>query len=474
MARVVRHKGTMMTQTSSKKTLIIAILASALFASSALAQQPRDVRPRSTQSVKRIQHNPLRKLPYAHRTYAAGLLVKKHFNNQYGTDGALLSAVGKKAMVKPKGFNDSALKQLTTGLTTKQQQVFALNTLVRDSKSDTLMSAAVSKLGEMGDASSFSAMKWALTKGGEKTIPEVAKAVNKIGARDSKFAPERRVLDLAAIKNPRDQVEAVLKGGAIESIKPLSTDNHHAFDTYLVTFKNKVNGNTVKGVFKPTGPKHAENWLRYSQDLNGRKGAYSFMSREVYAYKLDKMLGTNLVPPTSATAIKVPGAGTVMGSVQYFMPGSKAIGNTWDKTRPEFKDFEKSPAGVRQMDTMRTFSWIMSSVEHVPTSLMGGNKGNVLVAHTKSSGFPVGISTPGTGKRLMLIDNASAHTHKQYLSDNVLPQRFEKSVINKLQGLDKGTFMNMATKYLGDHEANWAWGRIQHTLTVAKTRPTYE
>ena len=464
----------MLTKTSSKKALIVAILASALFASTALAQQPRDVRPRSTQSVKRVTHNPLRKLPYAHRAYAAGLLVKKHFNNKYGTDGALLSAVGTKAAVKPQGFNDASLKALTKGLTVKQQQVFALNTLVRDSKSDTLMSAAVTKLGEMGDASSFSALKWALTKGGEKTIPEVAKAANKIGARDSKFAPERRILDISTINNHRDQVEAVLKGGAIESVKPLSTDNHHAFDTYLVTFKNKVNGNTVKAVFKPTGPKHAENWLRYSRDLNGRGGAYSFTSREVFAYKFDKMLGTNLVPPTSATAVAVPGAGTVMGSMQYFMPGSKAIGNTWKDTRPEFKQFESSPAGVRQMDTMRTMAWIMSSVEHTPTSLMGGNKGNILVAHTKSSGFPVGISTPGTGKRLMLIDNASANTHKQYLSDNVLPQRFEKSLITKLQGLDKGKFMNLATKYLGEHEANWAWGRIQHTLTVAKTRPVWE
>jgi len=464
----------MMTKTSSKKTLIVAILASALFASTALAQQPRQVRPRSTQSVKRIQHNPLRKLPHNHRAYAAGLLVKKHFTNKYGNDGALLSAVGTKAAAKPKGFNEANFKALTQSLTAKQQQVFALNTLVRDSKSDTMMSAAVSKLGEMGDASSFSALKWAMTKGGEKTLPEAAKAANLIGKRDSKFAPERRILDLAKIKNPRDQVEAVLKGGEIASIKPLSTDNHHAFDTYLVTFKNKVGGQAVKAVFKPTGPKHGENWLRFSGNLNGRKGAYSFMSREAFAYKLDKMLGTNLVPPTSRTAINVPGAGTVFGSVQYFMPGSKAIGNSWKDTRKEYKDFEKSSAGVRQMDTMRTFSWIMSSVEHVPTSLMGGNKGNILVAHTKTSGFPVGISTPGTGKRMMLIDNASGHTHKQYLSDNVLPQRFEKSVINKLQGLDKGKFMNMATKYLGQHEANWAWGRIQHTLTVAKTRPTYE
>ena len=475
MAQEVQIQGGMTTKTSPKKTLFVAIIASALFASTALAQQTRDqVRPRSTQSVKRVQHNPLRKLPYNQRAYAAGLLVKKHFNNKFGTDGALLHAVSTKAAVKPNGFNEASLKALIAGLTVKQQQVFALNTLVRDARSDTLMSAAVSKLGEMGDASSFSALKWALTKGGEKTIPEAAKAANKIGARDSKFAPERRMLDLARIKNPRDQVEAVLTGGAIESIKPLSTDNHHAFDTYLVTFKNQVNGQPVKAVFKPTGPAHGENWLRFSKSLHGRGGAFSFMSREVFAYKFDKMLGTNLVPPTRSTAINVPGAGTVFGSVQYFMPGSKAIGNNWSDTRAEFKQFENSPAGVRQMDTMRTFSWIMSSVEHVPTSLMGGNKGNILVAHTKSSGFPVGISTPGTGKRLMLIDNASGHAHKQYLSDNVLPQRFEKGVIQKLQGLDRGKFMNMATKYIGEHEANWTWGRIQHTLNVAKTRPAYE
>ena len=205
----------MMTISRSKNALLVAIIASTLFVSTALAQQPRNVKPRATQSVKRVSQNPLKKLPYAHRTYAAGLLVKKHFNNQYGTDGRLLAAVSTKAVVKPTGFNEAALKTLTTGLTVKQQQVFALNTLARDSRSDTLMSAAVNKLAELGDASSFSALKWALTKGGEKTIPEVAKAANKIGARDSKFAPERRILDLATIKNPRDQVEAVLKGSKI-------------------------------------------------------------------------------------------------------------------------------------------------------------------------------------------------------------------------------------------------------------------
>ncbi len=453
-----------------KNTLLATILASVLATTTVQAEQPR-VRP--APAAKRMV-NPLRKLPHAHRAYAAGLLVKKHFTNKYGNDSALLNAVGRKANHKPKGFNEGAFKQAVKALTPKQAQVFALNTLVRDSKSDTMMSTAASKLADMGDASSYGSLHWAMVKGGEKTIPEVAKAVAKIGARDGNFAPKRSLLDLSRIKDPKAQVEKVLEGGEIQSVKPLSTDNHHAFDTYLVTFKNKVNGENVKAVFKPTGPKHAENWLRFSGDLNGRGGAYSFMSREVFAYRLDKMLGTSLVPPTSATAIKVPGAGHVMGSMQYFMPGSKAIGNNWKDTRNEFKGFEKSGQGVRQMDTIRAMSWIMSSVEHVPSSLMGGNKGNILVAHQKSSGFPVGIATPGTGKRLMLIDNASGHTHKQYLSDNMLPQRFEKGFVNKLRALDKGKFMNMATKYLGQHEANWAWGRIQHTVNVAKERPSYE
>ncbi len=461
-------------KTQMKKALLIFILASALLSSTVQADSSRhaQVKPRSATSVRRAT-NPLKKLPYAHRAYAAGLLVKKHFNNKYGTDGVLLSAVNRKATVKPNGFNNAALKALTKGLTVKQQQVFALNTLARDSRSDTLMSAAVSKLGEMGDASSHSALKWAMSKGGSKTIPETVKAINKIGARESKFAPERKVLDLGRIKNGRDQVEAVLDGGAIKSVKPLSTDNHHAFDTYLVTFQNKINGEHVKAVFKPIGPKHAENWLHYSGELNGRGGSYTFASREVFAYKFDKMLGTKLVPPTTSSTIDVPGAGKVMGSMQYFMPGSKAIGNNWKDTRKEFKAFERSPQSVRQMDTMRALSWIMSSVEHVPTSLMGGNKGNILVAHQKSSGFPIGINTPGTGKRLMAIDNASAFTHKQYLSDDMLPQRFERGFVNSLKSLNRDGFMKQATKYLGAHEAKWAWGRIQHTITVAKTRPSW-
>jgi len=464
------------TNNRQKITTLVAILCSALLISTAGHAAPpsrTQIRPH-TATVQRA-YNPLAKMPRSHRQYAAARLVKKHFTNKYGSDGALLSAVNAKvSQNKPHGFNEAKFAQITSNLSVKQQQVISLNTLARISKSDTLTSAAVNKLSEIGDASSHSALRWAMIKGGTKTIPATVNAIKAISNRDSKFAPQRKVLDLSKTKNVRTQVERVLNRGAIESIKPLSTDNHHAFDTYLVTFKNQVNGQQVKAVFKPTGPQHAENWLRFSGNLHGRSGAYSFMSREVFAYQFDKMLGMGLVPPTTAATVDVPGAGKVMGSMQYFMPGSKAIGNNWKDTRPEFSGFAASQDGVRQQDTMKTMSWIMSSVEHVPTSLMGGNKGNILVAHKTKSGFPVGISTPNTGKRMMLIDNASSFTHKQYLSDNVLPLRFEQKLVKSLKGLQKNRFMKLATPYLGDHEANWAWGRIQHTLNVAKTRPEWK
>jgi len=417
--------------------------------------------------------NPLNKLPRHHRQFAAVVLIKKHYDNKYGTDGELLHAAHHKGGGQPHGFDHGKLNKLMSGLSTKQKQVVALHTLALESKSDTLTAAAVNKLSEQGDKSSFAALYNAMTKGGNKTIPATVNAVKQIGHRDRGLGGGRKVLDLSKHRDDRSRVESVLKRGAIQSIKKLDTDNSHAFATYLVTFKNKVHGQPVKAVFKPTGPGHAKNWLRFTQNLNGRGGAYSFMSREVFAYKFDRMLGMNLVPPTTGTIVDVPGTGKVMGSLQYFMPGSKAIGSSWRTTRGEFKKFEGSQQGVRQMDTIRTMAWIMSSVEHTPTSLMGGNKGNILVAHKDAVKFPVGVSTPGTGKRLMLIDNASSYTHKKYLSDDVLPLRFEGKLINRLKGLDKGKFMRLAVPALGQHEANWAWGRIQHTLNMAKTRPQW-
>ncbi len=420
------------------------------------------------------RNNPLNKLPRHHRKYAAALLVKRQFKNAYGNDGELLHAVNHKGGAKPHGFDEGKLNKVVTGLNTRQQQVVALNTLTQVTSSDTLMSAAVNKLAEMGDRNSFAALYAAMTKGGNKTIPATVNAVKSIGQRDKELGGGRRTLDLSKHRDDRSRIESVLKRGAIKSVKKLDTDNSHAFATYLVTFKNKVYGQEVKAVFKPTGPSHGKNWLRFTDNLNGRGGAYSFMSREVFAYKLDRMLGMDLVPPTAGSIINLPGAGKVMGSLQFFMPGSKAIGSSWRTTRGEFKQFEGSPQGTRQMDTIRTMAWIMSSVEHTPTSLMGGNKGNILVAHKDAVKFPVGVNTPGTGKRLMLIDNASSYTHKKYLSDDVLPLRFERKLINRLKGLDKGKFMRLAVPSLGQHEANWAWGRIQHTLTVASGRPEWK
>lgn len=448
-----------------------AVLAVAVaLAPHASSAQGRTSAPR--QVVKPTQNrrvvNPLIRLPKAQRLVAAKKLVQQHFKNTYGTDATLLQAVD--AKVHGHGPSDSQLAQLTRGLTVKQQQVFALNVLARHSGSDTVTSAAVGKLGEMGDASSASSLKWAMFKGGEKTIPATVKAMQNIARRDPKFEKPRRVLDLSKYKNPQRAVEAVLSSGAIESVKPLSTDNHHAFDTYLVTFKNKVGGEPVRAVFKPTGPGHGQNWLRFSQNLHGRAGAYAFASREVFAYVFSKLIGMELVPPTREGLVDVPGFGKSFGSLQYFVPGSKALGHNWKDTRGEFQGFTASQAGIKQMDTMQAMSFIMGSVEHVPTNLMGGNKGNLLVAKKNGAGFPAKIEGD---KKLMLIDNASGFTHKQYMSDNILPLRFDKQLVAGLKALKYDRFMKAATPFIGETEAQHTWNRIQHTLNVAASRPTW-
>lgn len=435
-------------------TLIFSLLALALLAGPALARSPKA---------------PFGRLSTAQRRYAAMRVLQRTFTNQFNNDGALLHQVGRKIG----GFNksrvsDGQIDQLTRGMSTRQQQVMALNEVAKFSKSDSLSAAVVGKLRKLGDSSSYDALKSAIYRGSAKTIPQAVKAFAAVAKRDSTFAPKREVLDLSKYSSVRKQIEAVLARGDVQSIKPLKTDNKHAFDTYVVTFKNKLNGQNVKAVFKPTGPKENENWVMYSQRRHGHGGAHSFVAREVFAYQFDKKLGLRRVPPTDAALLNVPGLGHAFGSLQYFIPSGKALGSNWKDTRPQYKDFMRSKSGTRQHDMVKALSYIFSSEEHVPSNLLGGNKGNIMVAEP---GTPFPVHT--AAKRLMMIDNASAFTYKPNLSDSVLPLRFNPNLVQGLKKLKYGEWIDFAKPYIGKQEAHDSWNRIQHTLNVAKSRPEW-
>jgi hypothetical protein len=423
---------------------------------------------------------PLYQVKSQQRFGTALRLVRKTFTNQYGNDGRLLGQV-KRFDKHASGVAGLNIKALTQGVAVKQQQVHALNTIVTEAsrkglartakgtfgKYQNLAAAAVNKLADVGDKSSYKALTKAMFLGGDDVIPEVAKAIKTIGARAG--IPDRKVVDASKFaQDKRALVEAILDKGAVASIKPLSSDNAHAFDTYVVTFKNKVDGQQVKAVFRPTGPAKNANWLHAFSPL--KRPSFSFVSREVFSYQFDKRIKAGRVPPTTAAILNVPGYGASIGSLQYFVPKGKSLGANWKDTRPELRKFESSKPGTRQMDVVRMMAYIAASDEHVANSRMGGNKGNIFV--TKQNPFPVSIGS-GKKERVMMIDNANSWVHKSDLSDNMLPQRFEKRLVGALRGETRQGWMKFAAPLLGERQAGDAWNRIQHTLNVAKTRPTW-
>lgn len=404
------------------------------------------------------------------RREAALQIVKRTFDNRFNTDGRLLKAVNHAH--RPYLAEKLQLDKLLEGTSIVEQQRTALNVLVAHPfVNERLASIAASKLRNLGDKSSYLALERAMFRGGGKLIPEVARAVAEIGKRVG--TPDRKALDLGRYKNKRAQVEAILKYGRIESVKPLETENRHAFSAYVVSFEDRIDGQQVKALFKPTGAEHRENWLVFEKGLHRKRGAFSFMSREVFSYEFDKRVEAGRVPPTVAAVVKVPELGASMGSLQYFIPGGKTFGRTWNETRLRYRDFEASKDGIKQLDAVKLMAWIGASPEHVSCEVRGGNKGNLFVADQNP--FPPKRGAEG-GWRVMMIDNAASWTNiieMHERGDWMVPLRFDKRLKRNLRKLDQDTFIDWATPFIGQDEAKGAWWRIQRALELSKHRPEW-
>ena len=405
--------------------------------------------------------DPFRGLSPRQQQWVTLSIIQRTFQNTYGTDQELLAATAASLAE----LNDAAVPAdryhvVVAGLPLEEQQRLALHRLcaMKRSTSSTLALAAVHKLAEMGDRSSLVALQGPLFQRQASLIKSAVIATERIGERTS--APPRGPLKLRRYRTPERKIEEVLRRGEVVEVRPLSTDVKHAFSAYVVTFRQRVNGQPVKAIFKPTGPDNKDNWLQ-EEAYDGPEGGYAFVSREVFSYSLDKLLGVGRVPPTVTATLDLPGWGTRTGSLQYFIPHSKSLGSSWQDLRPEFEALTKTESFVRQMDTLRVLSYIEGSIEHVPTpGVSRGNWGNILVDSGKGQ----------RGPYLWKIDNANSGRDKYMIQDVILPLRFERSLLQRLAKLQKDRFIRFATPYIGPREAEWTWQRIQRVLEVAKTR----
>lgn len=411
----------------------------------------------------------LQRLEPGLRREAALQIVKRTFDNRFKSDGALLGAVESASSAK-----DAAklrIDKLVEGGSLLQQQRAALNVLVAHPLvSEGLAAAAAAKLKDLGDKSSYAALQNAMYRGGMRLIPAVASAVGAIGKRIG--APEREPLDLRRYASKRDKIEAILERGRIEAVKPLDS-NGHLFAAYVVTFAERVDGEKVQALFKPTGEKSGDNWLPFAPHMHLKGGAFSFMAREVFSYEFDKRVEAGRVTPTVGAVIDVPGLGVSMGSLQYWMREGTTFGSSWDRTRARFQAFEASTDGIRQMDVIKLMAWISGSPEHVPCEIRSGNKGNLFVA--EKNPFPPAPGAEG-GWRLMMIDNAASWTNIVEMherGDWMLPLRFEQRLKRNLRELRYREFLDWASPFIGKDEAKGAWWRIQRALDVANGRPEW-
>jgi hypothetical protein len=183
------------------------------------------------------------------------------------------------------------------------------------------------------------------------------------------------------------------------------------FEDYLRTAAIDKVGNIPVGVTHPQRAYFAAGGIAGSAALKhlqtGIQGGYweSYKS-EIAAYKLDRVLGLNMVPPTVERRV-----GADLASMQLWVENCKLLKDVDQKTSPD-KD-----AWAKQVWRQRTFDNLIANIDR--------NAGNLLVDDHWN---------------LILID------HSRAFAQNTMPfmkemTRIDRAFYEKLKALDEATLM---------------------------------
>ncbi len=184
--------------------------------------------------------------------------------------------------------------------------------------------------------------------------------------------------------NPRD-FEKFLKDAEIVTVEDVGSGVNQPKKVTL-----EKEGQTLRAIWKPIyRGRHEWAWESYQA--------------EVAAYKLDRMLGLDMVPPTVVREI-----GGEIGSLQLWMEGCKLYVDVQEQA-PQTEDWE------RQLSEMKLFDQLISNKDRYPRNYMVDGKWN-----------------------LVLIDHSQAFwSTKELESDpEKLPERFDRKMVEKLKDME--------------------------------------
>lgn len=147
-------------------------------------------------------------------------------------------------------------------------------------------------------------------------------------------------------------IEAVLVRGRVIGVER-SHQSKNFNETYFVTFEEMLDGEHIRGVYKPEPPP-------------GSNHEETQSAREVLAYELDaRFLKTGLVPPTREVVFSVDGGQTFrLGSMQYFLSGAEDLGTAHLDDDAQWKEHANSENFQRELDRSTLLRYLYDDVDH--------------------------------------------------------------------------------------------------------------
>lgn len=379
--------------------------------------------------------------------------VLRTFDNQFGTDQALLDQV----RAKEPHFKDFKLPTVDAddlmGDDLKSQQLQALRMLLlsfQDDSDDPLRLAVIGKLASMGHTQEdLQALVTSAGKGGAAvlyaSVSAITKMCNEQGnpevrrrlSDDPVLGPQMQRTDLSPAEKD-SLVEKVLTEGSIKKVNFRPGQNRN--QVFVVEFEDSVGGEPIRGIFKPEAT-----WF-------GKDRAY--FSREVAAYVFDRDFAkSGLVPMTTSTVIKL-GDQHKLGSLQYMVPDMNPLGEDVLNYDPQFDNFRKTDTYNDQISKLRSLLYIFGDPDKLPNDVHEtANLQNILV---------------GADERLWMIDNSYAMGAAPEISDEMLPDQVGEEMLQRLLDSDPAHIIDIMDDIIANRDAGDVVRRLQHALEKLK------
>ncbi len=267
---------------------------------------------------------------------------------------------------------------------------------------------------------------------------------------DDNDAGERRT-QTPWSKHPKDKIEKVLASN------PKKRQKLNLLTANVVFFDTTEDG---KSVFKPTIL--SESTVENLRDNETYNPDVDMAHREELAYKLDVLIGMNMVPPTKVVTKHIKRTkiddeevdeGDYEGSSQMFLEGA----TTFFRAIRRLKDFYKdADSGVRkQIQRLALFDEMIGNTDR--------HEGNIMLSKDKKTVFAIDNG--------LIASNEKVSTDDLYAYNvpcDVVDNNFDDDVLDEFSRINKTKFFDLMESYGLSREAKASWNRL--TKIVGKDR----